>query len=436
MKPILSFLIASLAASIAFADTISLSLNNDSGVYQKGETIIVTANSVTNAPTDGKKSTTLLSLKVLKNNDEVLLEKELTVLDNENIIYETTLDEPSSLIIEATFGDAKDTIGAIVAPDQLQPGSPRPHDFDTFWKAKKQAIAALPLEVDLQPIDLEASDAGYAAFDVEINAPGPRPARAIFVKPANAVPKSLPIVLNLHAAGVKGDWCRAHLWEAVANAKKGNGALSFDLNAHGMLNHEDETYYEELENGPLKNYWDHGNTSREDYYFLNMYARMLRSIEFLTQQPEWDGQRILVIGESQGGGQALAAAGLDPRVTAAVVTVPAMCDFGGPLANRKGGWPQPIDWNRDNPKVVETAPYFDAAHLLAGSQATIVVEIGLIDETCPSTSIYAAVNQAAKDAIIYPVTYRTHGWPEGDDLAEWETSVRSAKNTFIDDYLK
>ncbi|NEW85536.1 MAG: acetylxylan esterase [Mariniphaga sp.] len=35
---------------------------------------------------------------------------------------------------------------------------------------------------------------------------------------------------------------------------------------------------------------------------------------------------MIVIGESQGGGQTLIAAGLDNRVSKVVATVPAMCD--------------------------------------------------------------------------------------------------------------
>src|SRR5690606_29812949 len=131
------------------------------------------------------------------------------------------------------------------------------------------------------------------------------------------------------------------------------------LNAHGMLNGQPEAYYQELEDGPLQRYWEQGAKDRDTYYFRFMYLRMLRSIEYLTRQPEWDGERILVIGESQGGGQALAAAGLDKRVSAVVATVPALCDFGGPLAGRKGGWPQPMKSYEDQPEVVRATSYFD-----------------------------------------------------------------------------
>ena len=60
----------------------------------------------------------------------------------------------------------------------------------------------------------------------------------------------------------------------------------------------------------------------------------MRTLDFLTSQPEWDGKRILVLGESQGGGQSLAAAGLDHRVSAVVATVPAMSDFVSHFENR------------------------------------------------------------------------------------------------------
>jgi cephalosporin-C deacetylase-like acetyl esterase len=144
----------------------------------------------------------------------------------------------------------------------------------------------------------------------------------------------------------------------------------------------------------------------------------------------------LVIGESQGGGQALAAAGLDKRVSAVVATVPAMCDWGGVIAGRKSGWPQPMESKGNTPEIRQTLPYFDAAQILKGSKATLVVEVGLIDGTCPSTSIYAAINQAKGKKIIYPVPYRSHPWPEEPFRKNWDQTVSAAKNAFIETYLK
>ncbi len=163
----------------------------------------------------------------------------------------------------------------------------------------------------------------------------------------------------------------------------------------------------------------------------------MRTLDFLTSQPEWDGKRILVIGESQGGGQALAAAGLDHRVTAVVATVPAMCDWGGTLVGRKGGWPDPFATTQyDRQTLLSVLPYFDNAHILKGSKATLVVEMGLIDVTCPAAGIFAALNEADGKKILYTDTYRGHHVSQPAYKEVWEKTVNAPKNVFIEDYLK
>ncbi len=218
--------------------------------------------------------------------------------------------------------------------------------------------------------------------------------------------------------------------------KKGKGTLSFDLNAHGMLNGQPQEYYDDLQNGELKNYWEIGAENREQNYFLGMYLRLQRTLDFLCSQPEWDGKRILVIGESQGGGQALAAAGLDHRVSAAVATVPAMCDFGRKLDGETGGWPNPFSFQKDKEKMLQIFPYFDAAHLLKGSKATLVTEIGFIDYTCPSSAIFAAINQNSGEKITLTTTYRGHHLDQKQFQKEWEEKVYKRKMEFIENYLK
>jgi cephalosporin-C deacetylase-like acetyl esterase len=203
-----------------------------------------------------------------------------------------------------------------------------------------------------------------------------------------------------------------------------------------MLNDQPEDYYVDLENNELKTYWLQGLTNRDDVYFKGMYLRLLRTIDFLTRQPEWDGKRFLVIGESQGGGQALVAAGLDQRVSAVVAIVPAMCDWFGSLEGRMGGWPQPYESNDSKKEMQKALPYFDATNILKDSKAIIYTEIGLIDMTCPSTSVYSAINQAKGQKIIYTVSYRPHHQPEGVLAKTWEETVYKPRDLFIRNYLK
>jgi cephalosporin-C deacetylase-like acetyl esterase len=125
-----------------------------------------------------------------------------------------------------------------------------------------------------------------------------------------------------------------------------------------------------------------------------MFLRLVRAIDFLTEQPEWDGRTVAVYGSSQGGAQAIAAAGLDSRVSFFVAGVPAMCDHTGFLANRISGWPKFVPTGEKSPSaaVVSAIRYYDAVNFAARAKAPGYFTVGFIDTTCPPSSVYAAYN--------------------------------------------
>lgn len=421
-----SILILSCCQLVIQSQDISLQQSNKSGIYSKGQKISVTAS------TDNYVDT--LHIKVFKNNNQLLVQKDIMTGKDSLLIYEGSFTDPCSIIVEARMKTISTSLGMLVDPEKLKPGNRCPGDFKSYWTKLKKSLSAMPLDIKRAAVLGTDSDNGYTCEDIELNCLGPKPVHGYFARPEKAAPGSLPIVLLVHAAGVKGSWCRSEPGNALKYAKK--GTLCFDLNAHGMLNDQPESYYADLENGELKGYWLQGLTNRDEVYFRGMYLRLLRTIDFLTKQPEWDGKRILVIGESQGGGQALIAAGLDPRVSAVVAIVPAMCDWFGSLSKRMGGWPQPFESNAAKQEMLKSLPYFDAANILKGSKAIIYTEIGLIDMTCPSTSVYAAVNQAKGQKMIYPVPYRPHHQPGGVLAKTWEETVYKPRELFINNYLK
>src|SRR5688572_28136546 len=65
----------------------------------------------------------------------------------------------------------------------------------------------------------------------------------------------------------------------------------------------------------------------EGHYYQGGYADVVRGIDYLVSRPDVDPDRIAAVGTSQGGGIALAVAGIDPRVRAVVAHVPALCDM-------------------------------------------------------------------------------------------------------------
>jgi len=150
-----------------------------------------------------------------------------------------------------------------------------------------------------------------------------------------------------------------------------------------------------------------------------MYLRLVRAIDFLTAQPEWDGKIVVVRGTSQGGGQSIVAGGLDNRVTFFSAGVPAMCDHSGKAAGRINGWPKlvPDNDNKPDPKVLQVARYFDCMNFAPRSKAQAMVSVGFVDAVCPPTSVYAAYNALPQPKSIYSEQLTGHAsMPKFNDL--------------------
>lgn len=298
------------------------------------------------------------------------------------------LDAPGFLLLRVTAGKISALAAAACDPLLIKPSLPVPDDFDDFWSQQKSALGSVPLNPSLTPV--ESPIAGVDAFDVQVECLG-QPVSGYFGRPQNAHPKSLPAILFVHGAGVRSSSLGSVNW-----APKEGGMLVLDINAHGIPNGRPAEFYEGLSQGELKDYRSIGRERREDCYFKGMFLRMIRGIDFLTAQPEWDGRTVIVYGSSQGGFQALAAAGLDSRVTFICAGVPAGCDHTGYAADRISGWPKIVPVNAEgvpDPAVMEASRYFDCVNFAAKAQCKgAAVTVGFIDTVCPPTGIHAAYN--------------------------------------------
>ena len=379
--------------------TIKLAIDHQDGVYKTGEPVVFTISVLK----DGQPAKGAEALCEVTRYRGIPVSSEKLPLAGEPLTVKATLDAPGFLRCKVSCpAGEKDAataeIGAAVAPLEIKPSLPPPDDFDAFWADQKKKLAASKMEPTLTPIDSPTK--GVECFDLQIPCPGGRPVSAYFARPAAAKPKSLPAVLYTHGAGYR----TSSLPNAAYGAEQ--GMLSVDLNALGAPNGKPDQFYADLATGELKNYPAIGIESRDTYFFLGMYLRLLRALDFLAAQPEWDGRNLFVSGSSQGGGQAIVAAGLDPRVTAIAASVPAMCDLTGPAAGRPAGWPNkvPLITGKMDPKLSEVARYFDAMNFAPRAKADAVFIVGLIDNTCPASSVYAAFNACAgkKEMVVRP----------------------------------
>ena len=279
-------------------------------------------------------------------------------------------------------------VGAAVAPAKIGLSAPRPIDFDAFWERKLAAQAAVPINAVLTPAETTVPGVELSIF--QLDALGSR-TRGYVAKPAKE--GKFPAVIQLQYAGV-------YALNAAANARRAaEGWLVINVDSHDKLPSDPSG------NVP-RNYQTIGNTDRETSYFLNMYLRDARALDYLMTRPDWDGQTIVLMGGSMGGQQSLALAGLRPeKISAALVCVPAGADTQGDLHGRKAGYP---NWPSDNPDVMKTALYFDPVNFASRIKAPVFAGLGFIDTISPPAGIYAALNQIPGPVEILPMIDAEH----------------------------
>jgi cephalosporin-C deacetylase-like acetyl esterase len=279
-------------------------------------------------------------------------------------------------------------VGAAVAPDKIALSTPRPDDFDAFWQDKLAAQAKLPINATLTPVDTDVPGIEMNMF--VLDALGSK-AHGYVAKPARE--GKFPAVIQLQYAGV-------YALNAHADALRASeGWLMINVDSHDKLPSD-------ASGGVPRNYQAIGNTDRETSYFLNMYLRDSRVLDYLLTRPDWDGKTIVLTGGSMGGQQSLVLAGLRPeKLTAVLVCVPAGADTNGNLHNRKAGYP---NWPSDNADAMKTSLYFDPVNFASRIQAPVMAGIGFIDTTSPPAGIWTALNQISGPKEPLPMIESEH----------------------------
>ena len=437
MKRIFIAVILSVITLAGYAqeyDKVNLLINSKNGVYQKGDSIIVWAQV-------RKGCAEHLNFSVRINvTDNYLINKTVSLPVGKTVLYSGVQDEPIHLIFRVTpIGEKTgSSVGVIVAPQELRPGYEPPSDLVEFWENQIQAMRLKKMKPKVTKVESEFDN--FDCYAVEIPMHEGNPVTGYMAIPKFADKKSLPISIFAHGAGVNKPGNRSSIKTAVWEARRGNGTIGFDINAHGMKLGKPQEYYDALNSGDLHKYNQRPLESHDKFYFRLMYLRLVRALDYLVTRPEWDGERVLIHGSSQGGCQAGVLAGIDPRVTAALLRVPGLTDAGGKLVNgRLGGGPKPYVMNAEGELEREILPYYDTALLLSLTKADVLIETGLVDITCPPSGHCAAFNYANtpnKEILFFP--YRPH-MPNNIDSRHkdrYERDVKSRINEFYNEHLR
>jgi len=355
---------------------LNISQINKNGLYSTGDKITWTIKIGRLDSTHAKKIKYTVKLSGKK-----ILKKGTADLTISSPTISVVSEKPGSMILTIYAGNKHQCSGALISYKEIKPSQPKPSDFDEFWKSKLAEQDKVPMNTKLTP---ETTDKNFNSWIITMDTIRGQKIHGRLARPIDG--KKFPAILKLQYAGVYG----LNSGGATNDAKK--GWLSLNIIAHDIPVNKNKEYYLNLKNSSLKSYTRIGNTDRETSYFLRMCLACSRAVDYISTRPDWDGKTIVVLGGSQGGYQSIVAAGLNSKVTAIMAMVPAGCDLSGPVANRAVSWPYWWSKKETDPKIKNTARYFDAINFAYNIKCPALIGFGLGDETSRAEGVMAAIN--------------------------------------------
>jgi cephalosporin-C deacetylase len=153
-----------------------------------------------------------------------------------------------------------------------------------------------------------------------------------------------------------------------------------------------------------------GITRPEDYYYTRLFADAVRAAETAAELAGAGPGRLAVSGASQGGGLALAAAALlGDAVTVCHADIPFLCDISRAITLApQEPYSEVAEFLSNHTGLVEVAlatlRYVDCALLAKRITADCLLSVGLMDDICPPSTVFAAYNaiRSGKDIAVHP----------------------------------
>ncbi len=280
-------------------------------------------------------------------------------------------------------------------------------DFDDFWRATLDAARQFPLNPRFEPVDYGLKQVDV--FDLTYSGYGGQPIKGWFIKPHGA---SSPLPCVVEYIGYGGGRGFPHEWLLYPSA--GYATLVMDTRGQGSSWRPGDT--PDLIDGGnpfYPGFMTQGVLDPKTYYYRRVFTDAVRAVEAARSNPSVDPARVAITGGSQGGGITLAVSALQPDVVAALPDVPFLCHYRR-ATTVKDTMPyneiaKYLQTHRDKIETVfRTLSYFDGVNFAPRAKAKALFSVGLMDETCPPVTVYAAYNYYGGDKDIRVYTYNYH----------------------------
>ncbi len=268
-----------------------------------------------------------------------------------------------------------------------------PPDFDEFWAGTLADAAAH--DVDVRAVEVATGLTTVQVYDVTFRGYAGQDVRAWLRVPAG---RTGPLPAVVQYVGYGGG--RGHALEGLLWASAGFAHLHMDTRGQGAGWSLGDTPDPAPAGPQVPGVMTRGILDPATYYYRRLYTDAVRAVDAARSLPQVDPDRIAVLGGSQGGGLALAVAGLRTDLAAVVAFVPFLCDF--PRAVRiTDSYPyrEIADYltiHRESvARVHRTLAYFDGVTFARRASAPALFSAALMDATCPPSTVHGAFHAYA-----------------------------------------
>lgn len=252
--------------------------------------------------------------------------------------------------------------------------------------------------------------ANVDVFDVTFPGFGGHPIKAWYARPAGAA-RQLPCIVEIAGyGGGRGLSFEHTLWPSA-----GYAYLIMDTRGQGSTwGAGGHTADPVGSDAATPGYVTRGILDPAQYYFTRVITDAVLAVDTARVLPGVDGSRVVFKGSSQGGGVALAVAGLVPDLTAVMPDVPFLCHFERAVSMADTD-PYPeirryLAVHRGAADAAfRTLSYVDGVNFAKRATAPSLWSIALMDDICPPSTCFAAYNRygeraggVPKDVEVYP----------------------------------
>ncbi|MCK6066629.1 MULTISPECIES: acetylxylan esterase [Microbacterium] len=275
--------------------------------------------------------------------------------------------------------------------EQYRPEVAEPDDFDAFWGRTLAESRAAGGEV----IVVRAATMLRTADVWDVTFPGfaGDPVKAWYLRPAGRA-EPLPVVVEfLGYGGGRGLPVDRLAWSAA-----GYGHLVMDTRGQGSGWGSGGDTADPHGAGPATpGYLTRGIDDPIDHYYRRVFTDAVRAVDAARLLPGADPDRIAVTGGSQGGGIALAAAGLCTGLVGVMPDVPFLCHFERAVGlTDRDPYHEVVRYlavhRGAEATVFRTLSYLDGVNFARRADAPALFSTALLDQTCPPSTVFAAYN--------------------------------------------